>query len=158
MLILGGWALSNVLVSPVLARRSDGVTKHFYQMNAYWNIVNLGIAAAGYLNTLNQDINSMTLTASISEQQSIEKVLLFNTGLDVAYIMGGFYMMERARRGGGQSDRLKGFGRSIVLQGGFLFAFDLLFYLNMNAHGKGFHKLMSHVAMTPNGLGLTFVF
>lgn len=158
MTILGSWALGNMLISPILASRSNGVEKHFHQMNAYWNIVNFGIAAMGYVNTLNQDVQSLTLAASVSEQQLIEKVLLFNTGLDVAYVLGGFYMIERSRRNDSQSQRLKGFGRSIVLQGAFLFAFDLLFYLKMNQHGAEVMNLLSHVRLTPNSLGLSFMF
>lgn len=158
MTILGSWALGNMLISPVLASRSNGVEKHFHQMNAYWNIVNFGIAAIGYFNTLNQDVSSLSLAASVSEQQLIEKVLLFNTGLDLAYVVGGFYMIERSRRNGHQSERLKGFGRSIVLQGAFLFAFDLLFYLKMHQHGSQVMNLLTNVRLTPNSVGVSFMF
>ncbi|MEL7221254.1 MAG: hypothetical protein AAGJ93_08045 [Bacteroidota bacterium] len=158
MTILGSWALGNMLISPIMAGRSTGFDKHFYQMNTYWYIVNLGIAAFGYANTLKQDVSTLSLAASITEQQAIEKVLLFNTGLDVAYMLGGFYMIERSRRLGNQSERLNGFGRSIVLQGGFLFVFDLIFYLKMNQHGSGVMNMLSNVSLTPNSIGVNFVF
>ena len=46
-----------------------------------------------------------------------------NTGLDVLYVLGGW----RAMRGRGSADtRWRGRGLGIVLQGGFLFFFDLL--------------------------------
>ena len=127
-------------------------------MNGLWNLVNLGIAGAGYLSLAKEDPSALTLSQSVLEQQKIEKLLLFNTGLDVAYMLGGLYMMERSKNVTKNADRLKGFGKSVVLQGGFLFAFDLIFYLTMNNHGKGVLSLLSKVQLTPNSVGMVLKF
>ncbi len=158
MIILGSWAAANLLSSPFLAGRASGSNKYFHQMNGFWNIVNLGIAGAGYLALTKEDPSSLTLTQSILEQRQIEKVLLFNTGLDIAYIFGGLYMVEKAKNFAGNKDRLKGFGQSVMMQGGFLFVFDLLFYLTMNNHGKGVFTLMNNLQITPNSIGMVFRF
>lgn len=158
MLILGSWAAVNLLSSPVLAGRANGSDKYFHQMNGLWNLVNLGIAGAGYLSLTKEDPSSLTLAQSVMEQQKIEKLLLFNTGLDVAYVLGGLYMIERSKNITKNADRLKGFGKSVVLQGGFLFAFDLIFYLTMNHHGKGVMSILNKVQLTPNSVGMILRF
>ena len=72
MIILGSWAAANLLSSPILSGRASGSNKHFHQMNGLWNIVNIGIAGAGYLALTKEDPSSMTLAQSVLEQQKIE--------------------------------------------------------------------------------------
>ena len=129
MLTLGGWAVTNIGVGLALRSGAEGSTKHFHEMNALWNGVNLAIAGFGYYGSLQSDPAAWDLATSLQKHGSFQKVLLFNTGLDVGYVLGGLYLTERARRPGVNGDRLKGFGRSIMLQGGFLFVFDLANYL-----------------------------
>jgi hypothetical protein len=128
MITLGTRAMANIGTGAVLAFTSDGSLKYFYEMNALWNTVNLGFAGAGLLGSL-RTAPSEDLFASIDAQYGLEKALLFNAGLDVGYIMTGLFLAERTRRGGEQSDRLQDYGQSLVLQGGFLLAFDLVVYL-----------------------------
>jgi hypothetical protein len=45
MYALGGWAAGNLLVnSGLLLTNPEPKTRHFYEMNIYWNLVNLGLA------------------------------------------------------------------------------------------------------------------
>lgn len=156
MLVLGTWALSNIALSPIMASRSSGSGKYFHQMNGYWNSVNLVLAGFGLYNALHADPTSYSLTESLNEQHSIEKILLFNAGLDIGYIAGGLYLRERGRSVG--SDRMIGFGESIVLQGAFLFAFDLTFYLVQQVHGKELLKFIDRLAVGPTSLRAVFRF
>ncbi len=57
----------------------------------------------------------------------IQSFLLLNAGLDVAYIATGFYLKERSKNSS-SSERLRGYGNSLLLQGGFLLAFDVALY------------------------------
>lgn len=57
----------------------------------------------------------------------MQNFLLLNAGLDVAYIATGFYLKERAKNSS-SPERLRGYGNSLLLQGGFLLAFDIAFY------------------------------
>lgn len=129
MLTLGGWAVLNIGAGLALRGGSEGSARHFHEMNALWNTVNLAIAGFGYYSALKSDPAAWDLATSLSKHGNFQKILLFNTGLDVGYILGGLYLTERAKRPGENMDRLKGFGNSIMLQGGFLFAFDLVNYL-----------------------------
>ncbi|MCS7017695.1 MAG: hypothetical protein RMJ87_07355 [Cytophagales bacterium] len=124
MMLLGTWAFFNIIVGFWKAHKSEGTSRYFWQMNAYWNVVNIALAAGGYWNAIQTGVSLMSLQQSIAAQYSIEKIYLFNAALDVAYIIGGFYLIERARRNERNSLRWKGFGKAIILQGAWLMIFD----------------------------------
>jgi hypothetical protein len=127
MLVLGGWAVGNILVGSYGNFKASGEAKYFHQFNAMWNVVNLGIAAFGYLNAVNSDPASMTNVEIIKDFNSLQNFLLLNAGLDFAYITTGFYLKERSKNSS-SSERLSGYGNSLLLQGGFLLAFDVALY------------------------------
>ncbi|PWN05422.1 DUF6992 family protein [Rhodohalobacter mucosus] len=126
MAVLGGWAVSNLLIGTVGMTRTGGSVRYFHQMNAAWNTVNLAIAGFGYYGLKNQSLD-LTLAETISEYHTFEKILLFNAGLDVGYMALGAFLWERGLRK--ESERLTGYGQSLILQGGFLFSFDVVLYL-----------------------------
>jgi hypothetical protein len=132
MLVLGGWAAGNILVGTYGNFKASGEAKYFYQFNAMWNVVNLGIAAFGYFNAVNSDPASMTSLEIIKDFNSLQNLLLLNAGLDVAYIATGFYLKERSENSS-SSERLRGYGNSLLLQGGFLLLFDVtLYFIHQN--------------------------
>lgn len=134
MLTLGGWAAGNILYSAISLGNATGSDRAFHQMNLGWGGINLGLATLGYLNALKPGTTGYGLL--LRKQQSLEKVFLFNAGLDIAYISTGFYLKERSRRNDGNSDRNHGFGNSLLLQGGGLLLFDGVMYLLHRAHGR----------------------
>ena len=153
MLILGGWAVGNIALGATLATQREGEGQYFHAMNAGWNLVNLGLAAAGYLSAVKADPAAFGLYATISEQHKLQKIFLFNAGLDVGYMMGGLYLMERSKNTANKPERLKGFGKSILLQGAFLFAFDLGAFL-WQAQGNGdLQPLLEGLSFTGNSVG-----
>ena len=127
MLVLGGWAAGNILLGTYGNFKSTGEAKYFHQFNAMWNVVNLGIASFGYFNAINSDPASMTNVEIIKDFNSLQNFLLLNAGLDVAYIATGFYLKERSKNSS-SSERLRGYGNSLLLQGGFLLVFDVALY------------------------------
>lgn len=155
MLTLGGWAVLNIGSGLALQGSADGATKHFHRMNAMWNGVNLAIAGFGYYSAMKSDPAGWDLVTSLGEHNGFQKILLFNAGLDVGYIMGGLYLTERAKRPDVNSDQLKGFGQSIMLQGAFLMVFDLANYFISSGRNGEMDLLLQS---TSNGLGLTFIF
>ncbi len=156
MLVLGSWALANIAMSPIFASRSTGWEKSFHQMNGYWNGVNLIIAGFGYYSATQGDFQGLSLAETFSEQHSMEKILLFNAGLDIGYIATGLYLQERAKTATKKRDQLKGFGRSVMLQGGFLFLFDVGFYLVQHYHSSVLYNMAQHISMSPGGFSLAF--
>ena len=55
--------------------------------------------------------------------KTLRRILLFNAGLDILYILGG---LSLARAKGATDEKMRGQGWGIVLQGLFLFKFDLI--------------------------------
>lgn len=129
MLVLGGWAVTNIATGAIMSSQRQGSDKYFHRMNAYWNVVNLGIAGLGYLSAAREQPEMLGLFGSSDAHFGFQRILLLNAGLDVGYIMGGLYLNERSRRFSLEDPekeaRLKGFGKSIMLQGGFLLLFDV---------------------------------
>ncbi|WP_375585343.1 DUF6992 family protein [Cyclobacterium xiamenense] len=151
MLVLGSWAVGNLLWGGIGAARTEGREKSFHQMNMYWNSVNLAIAGFGYLSATRKQRTS-GLWQSIKEQQRSEKILLVNAALDLGYMTGGFYLKERGKRL--QDSRLRGFGNSLVLQGAFLLVFDGILYSLQNSNGKKFRPWVENLEVGATGLGV----
>lgn len=149
MIILGSWAVGNMVWGGIGASQTIGQNKAFHQMNLYWNSVNLMIAGFGYWQAT-KEMPGTDFWATMEAQQGIEKVLLLNGALDVAYIAGGFYLKERGLRK--DNDRLIGFGKSVILQGAFLLAFDGVMYGFHHVHGKELPNLVQNISLGPTGV------
>lgn len=155
MLILGGWAVGNMVWGGIGASQTSGETKAFHQMNLYWNSVNLLIAGFGYWQAT-KETPGTDFWATMEAQQGIEKVLLLNGALDLAYMAGGLYMKERGLRK--DNPRLIGFGKSVILQGAFLLAFDGVMYGFHQANGKELPSLVQNISMGPTGVNFKINF
>lgn len=155
MTILGSWAVGNIAVGLSLQGNATGETKYFHQMNAGWNAVNLVIAGFGYWGTYRTDPSALSLYESFNQHHGFQKVLLFNAGLDIGYMAGGAYLMERSKRQEDdvKRDRLSGFGKSILLQGAFLFVFDLTTYFVLASGNDDLQPLLS-----AEGIGIRLSF
>lgn len=152
MTVLGSWAIANIGISGYRYYNSTGKTKYFHQMNAAWNFVNLSIAGLGYFGAANPE-TGLSIQKTISEQHNIETLLLVNGALDAAYIMTGFFLKERGLRK--SSNRLKGYGNSLILQGGFLLAFDAVLYYIHHNHSTELGKILENINFSANYISLT---
>lgn len=155
MAILGTWAVGNMITGSIGRSQATGQTAYFHEMNLIWNVVNLGIAGAGYYFTATGDMPD-NASDFLNDQVSFQKTLLFNAGLDLAYIAGGFYLMERAKNTSNRPERLKGYGKSIILQGSFLFVFDIILHTVHSQQSSQISDFLSHVQIGPNQLGFVF--
>ncbi|MFT6849236.1 MAG: hypothetical protein ACJATA_000030 [Sphingobacteriales bacterium] len=128
MSILGGWALVNITGGLVMRENSEGINRKFWEGNALWNSVNLGLAGASLL--ANQKGKSAgTIGDYLKTEQTLQKAFIFNAGLDLAYMAAGWGMTERGKRMEGEKAmQLRGYGKALILQGGFLFLFDGVCY------------------------------
>ena len=114
-------------MNSVLYFTSDEDIPHFYQMNALWNVVNLGIAGLGYWGSV-RAAPSEDLFSAVDAQYGMEKALLCNTGLDTAYMVTCVFLMQYAESTDKNPAVFRGYGQSLLLQGGFLLVFDLVMY------------------------------
>ncbi|MFP4644939.1 MAG: DUF6992 family protein [Spirochaetales bacterium] len=139
MTVLGGWATANIGAGLAgMALSEDSTQRGFWEMNAMWNTVNLGLAGWSLYDQWRSSSAGAASEAEVTdietyreESHSFEKVLLFNAGLNFAYMAVGGWMWDRGSRGEGldaggiSADRLTGWGQSLVAQGAFLLGFDL---------------------------------
>ncbi|MFK7950125.1 MAG: hypothetical protein AB8G11_21215 [Saprospiraceae bacterium] len=149
--VLGTWAAGNLAIGSIMMTQTKDEAKYFHQMNAAWGGINLAIAGFGYFNALSADPSSFSLLETINEQHSIQKILMLNIGLDAAYMLGGAYMIERSKTNTENPLRLSGFGKSIVMQGAFLFVFDIGFYIAHNLNNPKLEPFLSGLTFTGNG-------
>ncbi|SFB45896.1 DUF6992 family protein [Algoriphagus aquimarinus] len=152
MLILGGWAVGNMIWGGIAAGQTSGQTKAFHQMNLYWNSVNLVIAGFGYWQATKENPGA-DFWSTMEAQQNMEKILLFNAALDVAYIAGGMYLKERGLRI--NKDKFVGFGKSIILQGAFLLTFDAVMYTFHHTHAKELPQIVNQISFGPTGFNIS---
>lgn len=159
MIVLGSWAIANMGVNgALLSNPSSNEQGHFYRMNIFWNVVNLGLAIPGLRYSIITDPSTLSLVETANEYHQMSKILLLNTGLDVAYITGGFLMKEMAKTRERKRDILNGYGRSLILQGGFLLAFDLVMFTVLQSQNKTLTNLLEHVQVNANSVGLIWRF
>ncbi|MBU6262482.1 MAG: hypothetical protein KGO00_05760 [Bacteroidetes bacterium] len=158
MTALGAWGLLNVVQGSISATNTVGPEHYFHQMSAYFNAVNVGIAAAGFLGIKKQLLKTNTLTSEIKAQRQIQKILLINSALDVGYFATGLILRNVGIKN--LNPKTQGYGGSIMLQGAFLLVYDLLQY---GAHHKNGKKLGQKIGVwsfgpTTTGMGLSYRF
>lgn len=156
MLTLGSYAVSNFAISGAgYFRSEDESTKRFHEMNVMWNTVNLGLAVPGYLKA-RKNAGNYSIDQMLAEQRKTEQIFLINTGLDVGYLAVGYYMRNDAENRGDQEALFRGYGNSLMLQGGFLFAFDLVAYGIHRSHfNRDFDRLTKKMSLCPIGGGIS---
>lgn len=156
--VLGSWAAGNLLVSSISVGQTDGSAHYFHQMNIGWGAVNLVLAGTGYLAARRATGQPATDRAgNVRAQLRTENLYLFNAGLDVAYLATGLYLLEKSRNptASGSSDRWRGYGQSLLLQGGFLLLFDGFQYSRHHRHGRELYPLLSRVSLGAGTVALT---
>jgi hypothetical protein len=161
MSLLTAWSAANVIGGSYGYFTADeGQAKHFQGMNAMWGGINLIFGLAGLIQA-NSDHKKYDFNQTVRQQHSIEKTFLFNAGLDLAYIAGGFYLLENAKVDHDHEARYKGWGTSIIMQGAFLCLFDAGMFISHNTHGK--KKLdpiiqRATFVMSGDGVGIRYRF
>ena len=126
-------------------------------MNVYWNVVNGVLAGLGVFGAKKMQGN-LSAFQSLEEQSSTEKTFLINTGLDVAYVMTGVYLLEKSKNSIDSQDMLKGYGQSVILQGGFLMLFDGIMYGMHRSHLKKGSVIFENITFTGNQVGFVWRF
>lgn len=154
MILLGSWASLNILSGSVGYFLSENDTKYFNQMNAGWNFVNLGIASFALYKISQMDASALSYSESLTELQNLDKILLFNAGLDLGYMATGAWLWERGNRK--DSHRLRGYGKSLILQGAFLFAFDLILHFMHTPLTNELIQLSDQIEITGSGFRVNF--
>jgi hypothetical protein len=155
MYVLGSWAVANIAAGGYGWAQHSGERARFDQMNLFWNVVNLSIAGFALYNNYNADVSLMDRDEILNDHIRIEKILLINTVLNVGYIGTGLLMRHYSTKYPERKDLLRGYGSSIILQGSFLFVFDLVLYGFMRAERLGFMNNFQ-LSASPEMTGIRF--
>lgn len=143
--VLAAWALLNLVVGGYLLANADRRYEPYYfqAMNVGWGLVNAGLACWSILHLRFSTPAGLVVADLFREQLLNENIFLFNAGLDVAYIMTGFYLRALgAQPHRDKPERLLGFGRSLWVQGGFLLVFDAVVWTWLHWQGQQWLQLL----------------
>lgn len=148
MFTLGGWALVNIGTGVAGWVSTDGATRHFHQMNAAWNSINLGLAIGGLVGNHFLDPYTGSRAEVLRGGHKSARIFAINLALDMTYVAGGaaLHSLGESR----DSDLLLGFGYSVMLQGAFLAVFDGVMLGIEERNNRGFAPLV-----TSDGTGAT---
>ena len=149
------WSGSQVASGLVLAATQDGWQRQFFGFNAAWNVVNGTLAYAGLMRLRDEEAASDPVLA-LHRYTRTERILLLNCGLDVAYIATGFALNSLAKNTneGLAYNRLKGYGTSLYLQGGFLLLFDSVYALALKQGSDYYRTILRGLWFRGNAVGL----
>ena len=158
MTFLTSWAAVNIAggtTAYFLAK--DREWKYFHEMNVLWNTVNMGLGIAGLLSE-RKSRKMLDLAESLKAQKKVERIFLFNSGLDLLYIGGGVAMLQT--KNAKNPERMRGYGNALILQGSFLLVFDAVEYFLHRSNGFGLKSKKSNLSLNFNGnsLGLSYYF
>lgn len=119
------WGIAST-VGGALLLPFRGFPRHFGLQALVWGAIDLLLALIGRRQALlkAEDMASHRLDEADAarEAEQFRRILLFNAGLDVLYIVSGLLTLLRFRD---REDR-RGLGTGIVVQGVFLLVFDIL--------------------------------
>ena len=156
MLTLTTWSSANIIASSIgWASAENGEAKYFHQMNVMWSAINIGLALPGYFKARNSN-SQISLGNTFRKQSETEQAFLFNTGLDIAYVTAGFLLKSEGKHNIPKQAQFNGFGNGLLLQGGFLFLFDLSAYIIHLHHATLLNPTLERLTMSSSGIGLNW--
>ena len=155
MLTLGSYAVGNFAVSGAgYFAAEDEYTKRFHEMNVMWNTVNFGLALPGYFKA-KKNAGDWDATEMERQQRKTQSIFLINSAVDIGYIATGMYLRGEAENRLDEGDMFRGYGDSMILQGSFLFAFDLVAYaIHKRHYNRESNTFLNKVSMHSSGQGI----
>lgn len=124
--ILTGWGLANIGVGIAGNLSSEGRLRYFHQGNWAWNTVNVALGVAGLAGAARARKQPVALSAGYQAARKAQLAFAINAALDVVYVSSGAVMWHLTLgQDTAAAQRIGGYGEALVLQGSFLFAFDV---------------------------------
>lgn len=159
MKALGAWGGVS-LVSGVIgmATAKDEEWKAFHEMNAIWGAINGGIAVMGYAGSRKELAEKLSCSKLLLRYEGTKRLYLINAGLDVIYMGTGALLWQYGDHTTNNAAMWRGFGKSLVVQGAFLFVFDNVMFASHQRRNSQWYRLVEGLCVTNNGLGLNYRF
>ena len=159
MNVLGTWSAIQMVSGIGLGLTQQGVSREFFRMNALWNVVNASLVVSS-IQTQKKEIGASDPVLALHRFEKLERTLLFNCGMDLAYITAGYALNMQAKTTDKLQTRnaLMGWGNSLYLQGGFLLIFDTLFYHSLHKVSSQYRSYLQAIWLNHSGAGINMRF
>lgn len=121
---LTNWAILSIVIGIAFLFANDFLRGIGIQFMA-WGAIDWIIAVLGTVATKRRKARltpDELPDASLKEGSKLKRILLINTGLDVLYVAAGIALIVTL---GADNPEWRGHGWGVIVQGGFLFFFDL---------------------------------
>ena len=124
------WAGFSIGTGTALALTGERFKQGVGSQFVGWGVIDGLLAFFGAQTAAKQSAEpeAQTPERQTAERRKLRTLLSVNAGLDVLYILGGLWL---ARTKGEDDEFWRGSGRGIVIQGAFLFVFDLVHALRL---------------------------
>jgi hypothetical protein len=157
---LGGYSLLGMMTGFGFGFNTDLPlsTQYAWRTTGFWNVVNAGVAGAGYASSQARYRKLMRTglgnTTGLEVNRRAQNLYGINIGLDISYALVGGYLWRRSRTFLG-NDRLRqeGVAVGILSQAGALLVFDSLWYVLQRRNVRR----VLRADVQPQGLGLALV-
>ena len=127
--VLSWWCVINVLTGAIGLLLAQGNWWYFFLMNISWAIINFSIVLWIFDHSYYRRFAKGNVFERSEVQHHIEKMMLFNVGLDLMYIFAGLFLLTLGYLNEISYPELwVGFGHSVILQGTYLFIQDNYFH------------------------------
>lgn len=118
------WGITSIIISLILYFFKDSFSSGLRIQFLFWGIINSFISSSGIIKEDKK--YNITKDEYDKELKKIRKILKINTFLDILYILIGIIIILFNK----SNLYLIGHGSGVIIQGSFLFLFDLSHYLN----------------------------
>lgn len=154
MIAFSSWTATNLTVGTIGVLTTQGEWQHFFEMNIYFNLINLGIAVPGLISSIKAKRTGLSFEESVKEVQKVKTTYLVNGVLDFTYISLGFLLREIGKNNYQNihlHNRLTGYGNSFIVQGGFLLLYDFIAFALHHNNGKRLDAHWKKISFQPSG-------
>ncbi len=124
------WNMANIAGGALMSLSNNKFMRGVGSQFVGWALVNFAIAFFGQKateNRLRALPDADTSARQTKEAGNLRNLLWINAGLDIVYMLAGRGLMQRRRSGAW----MRGVGLGIILQGVFLFIFDVMHAQNV---------------------------
>lgn len=156
MTVLGAWGAASLVSGGAgyfIATNPEW--KAFHGMNAIWGATNLLIAYSGYSGARKEAKSELSCDKALHRYESNKRLFLINGGLDMLYIGTGLMLTTNASNFNDPAT-IRGFGKSVTIQGIGLLLFDGTMYAMHQRQDKKWYRLLQGVCVTGNGVGFRY--
>ncbi len=117
---LFGWGSANVVGGSAMTLTGSGYSD-FGLMSLAWGAINMAIVTPSLFFSGRPDFDEVSFNEHVREELRYQRIVAINAGLNVSYMLSGAGMLHF-----GDTSQIRQFGSSIIVQGAFLFIYDLV--------------------------------